>query len=825
MPGIVKIAFLADVGAAKVGLTQFASDVDGTVGKVGKSWAGLKDKLKLGALAGAAALGAGLAEGLDFGAAQSKLKAQLGLAGADAEKIGKAAGDLYKGGFGESVESAGDTIKAAFQNGIVGIKSTREEIVGVGQDIENYIVLSGEDATKTTEAVAQILKNKLAPNAKAAFDLLVRGQQLGVNKAEDLLDTFNEYSTEFRQLGLDGPKALGLLSQGLQAGARDADTVADALKEFAIRAKDGSATTVDGFKSIGLNAKAMQKVFAAGGPAAAAGLDQVLDKLRLVKDPAEQSRIAVELFGTKAEDLQAALFALDPSKAVKGLGDLAGASDRAGATLNDNAKARLTSFTRTLKLNVVDFLGTKVIPKVEEWGNAFKDKVQPKLDVFVDRTLPKVKTGIETVTTFIADNKQEFLDLGANAADLAVNVGDKLAPALERLGPPLKVLGEIDLTNAIGALTSLNQLLDGKGVDGGKSGLADKFKQVIDVTSKLDPTTPVKQFLGRFIGTFVTSFASDGTVRAAVGSWMLRNFDNLIAFLPFGSLINAGLMAGKKVSDGLFGATPTAAATARRFMSGLGGVIQSANPIGLLTNQGLLAGRAIGGGLGGAAGFIGGKAKGIMQFLGRAVVNASPVGPIVAMASALGKDLVGGLAKGVTGSVGIALSAVRSIPGRLAANGGNWGGALIGAGKQVIAGLVSGIRSAIPDVHSILSSVTSIIPSWKGPLDKDKVLLRPAGQAIMGGLIGGIESQLPDLKRSLFGVSAGIESGLSAKPTVELSATASLAARAASVGAAAGQVVVNVYALAGGPEVGRAAVDAIREYERFNGAAWRAVPA
>ncbi|WP_225855252.1 hypothetical protein [Micromonospora noduli] len=47
-----------------------------------------------------------------------------------------------------------------------------------------------------------------------------------------------------------------------------------------------------------------------------------------MKDPVEQRAAAVALFGTKAEDLGDALYALDPSTAMAGLGDLAGATQR-----------------------------------------------------------------------------------------------------------------------------------------------------------------------------------------------------------------------------------------------------------------------------------------------------------------------------------------------------------------------------------------------------------------------------------------------------------------------------------------------------------------
>jgi hypothetical protein len=54
----------------------------------------------------------------------------------------------------------------------------------------------------------------------------------------------------------------------------------------------------------------------------------VLDRLRAIKDPVKQSQAAVQLFGTQAEDLGKALYALDPSKAAAGMNKVAGAARR-----------------------------------------------------------------------------------------------------------------------------------------------------------------------------------------------------------------------------------------------------------------------------------------------------------------------------------------------------------------------------------------------------------------------------------------------------------------------------------------------------------------
>jgi hypothetical protein len=142
--------------------------------------------------------------------------------------------------------------------------------------------------------------------------------------------------------------------------------VADAIKEFSIRAIDGSATTIDGFKSIGLNADTMRAKIAAGGPTAKEALGQTLDKLREIEDPAKRAAAATELFGTQAEDMGQALYDLDVNTAVDGLGQVDGAAKKAGDQMSDTASNNIKKFQRALTQSVVNVIGDDVIPALTD---------------------------------------------------------------------------------------------------------------------------------------------------------------------------------------------------------------------------------------------------------------------------------------------------------------------------------------------------------------------------------------------------------------------------------------------------------------------------
>ncbi|MGW3932852.1 phage tail tape measure protein [Streptomyces microflavus] len=349
---------------------RLGDEVAGGADDAGSSLGGLAEKF--GGLAGAAgiAVGAGLfagiKEAMDRESGNDLLAAQLGANPSEAKRLGEAAGGIYSSGWGESVADANTALKALWQQGLVPAGATAAEMTKIGKSAMDVANVLGEEVGPTANAVGTMMKNGLAKNADEAMDVLVAGTQRGANKAEDLLDTFNEYSVQFKKVGLDGKTSMGLIQQGLQGGARDADTVADAIKEFSIRAIDGSATTVDGFKSIGLNADDMRDKIAAGGPAAQQALGLTLNKLRAIKDPAERSAAAVNLFGTKAEDMGESLYSLNVDTAVDALGKVDGAAKRAGDTMHDNASQKITAFWRGLQTLGVDVIGGTVLPVLDD---------------------------------------------------------------------------------------------------------------------------------------------------------------------------------------------------------------------------------------------------------------------------------------------------------------------------------------------------------------------------------------------------------------------------------------------------------------------------
>jgi hypothetical protein len=121
-------------------------------------------------------------------------------------------------------------------------------------------------------------------------------------RGEDWAETLNEYPRYFKALGLSADDMFRVVKAGMDSGARDTDAVADSFKELGIRIIDQTAGTGEALKRLGLDAAAIPKQLAEGGPVAREALDTVIDRLREMKDPLERNRLGVLLMGSQWED-------------------------------------------------------------------------------------------------------------------------------------------------------------------------------------------------------------------------------------------------------------------------------------------------------------------------------------------------------------------------------------------------------------------------------------------------------------------------------------------------------------------------------------------
>ncbi|WP_105567125.1 phage tail tape measure protein [Microbacterium halophytorum] len=353
----------------------------------------------------------GFTDGLQQEVTRDQLKALTGIDEATARRFAVAAGEAYSLTFGESIEANMDTSRLALQFNILDEDATQRQAQKTIEGLTGISEVLGEEVRPIAAAVSTMLATGVVKSASEAYDVLATGAREGVNRNEDLLDTFTEYPALFDKLGLSGQEALGLVNQGMQAGARNSDLAADALKEFQIRATDASEASAEGFELLGLNAEEMTAKIARGGDDARDGLAQVLDGLRDMEDPVARNQAAIALFGTQAEDLGEALFAMDLSTAVDELDGVTGAAQRMFDTLKDNDATKMEAAKRNIQVAVEGIQGAL--------ANAFSDP----LGDFADW----VSTNRGPLMSFLGD-------LVNGAFDIGVGFLESLAGATEGIG-------------------------------------------------------------------------------------------------------------------------------------------------------------------------------------------------------------------------------------------------------------------------------------------------------------------------------------------------------------------------------------------------------
>ena len=298
-------------------VVSFAGTIDPSLGKAMDNVAGHLDKVNWKAVAVGAAVGgiavatgkavveAGkyLAElGDDYNKAMNQLSASTGATGDELDALGESVKNIYAQNLGEDFNDVAEGL-AATQKASDLAGEALEQATAAGfvlRDTFDY------DISESARAASALMKN-FNISAEEAYGLIATGAQNGADKNGDLLDTLNEYSAQFAALGLSADQFMGSLVEGADAGLFSIDKVADAVKEFNIRAKDGSDSSAEAFKGLGLNSDKMFAAFAAGGETAQAAFFDTVEALNKLEDPLERNEIGVALFGSQFEDLEAGI--------------------------------------------------------------------------------------------------------------------------------------------------------------------------------------------------------------------------------------------------------------------------------------------------------------------------------------------------------------------------------------------------------------------------------------------------------------------------------------------------------------------------------------
>lgn len=478
--------------------------------------------------AGLAAMGTGaiaatkyLADlGGEWQTATNQMASATGAAGEELENLRDVMENVYADNFGEDVADVADAVALVDRN------MANLDKNGLTNATEGALALRDAfeyDVAESTRAAEAIRKN-FGSSAEEAFSLIAAGAQNGLDYSGELIDTINEYSSQFSKLGFTADGMFNLLQSGADSTAWNLDKVGDAIKEFSIRAIDGSDTTVAAFKDLGYNAEEIMATFAAGGEGANEAFFDVINTLLDVDDQVKRDALGVALFGTMWEDL-----------GVEAMEAMAGASQAAYDT--EGALEQINQ----VRYNDLD-------SALQGIGRQMEVSLLPAADAVYQSlmdNMPEITEAMEEVSPVIAEIAEDFADWAGGAisdglpvlvdgikdfADWAGKAYDKAQPLLsflwEHKGTVLAVAAALRVLGpAIGAVTmAMSMYSKGKG-----------FVALLQQSGKITQITGAfKAFGSALMGPLGIIIA----VAAAI-ALLYKNWDTVKAWLVnFGNTVN-----------------------------------------------------------------------------------------------------------------------------------------------------------------------------------------------------------------------------------------------------------------------------------------------
>ena len=478
--------------------------------------------------AGLAAMGTGaiaatkyLADlGGEWQTATNQVAASTGAAGKELEGLRDVMEDVYAANYGDSVADVGDAVAMVNRNMANldqnGLTAATEGALAL-RDAFEY------DVAESTRAAEAIRKN-FGSSAEEAFSLIAAGAQNGLDYSGELIDTINEYSSQFAKLGFDADGMFNILQAGADGTAWNLDKVGDAIKEFSIRAIDGSDSTVEAFTSLGYNAENIMATFAAGGEEANKAFFDVINTLMAVDDQVERDALGVALFGTMWEDL-----------GTEAMEAMAGASQAAYDT--EGALEKINQ----VKYNDLD-------SAIQGIGRQMEVALLPAADAVYQSlmdSMPEITEAMEEVSPVIAEIAGDFADWAGGAisdglpvlvdgirdfANWAGKAYEKAKPFLsflwEHKGTVLAVAAALRVLGpAIGAVTTAMNAFK----------TAKTFMALLQSSGKIAQVTAAFQ---RF-GSILTGPLGIIIAVAAAIALLYKNWDTVKAWLVnFGNTVN-----------------------------------------------------------------------------------------------------------------------------------------------------------------------------------------------------------------------------------------------------------------------------------------------
>lgn len=418
------------------------------------------------------------------------LQAKIGASDDAMRKYADVAKDVFENGWGDSLADVTESI-GTITNMLGDLDEA--ELRNVTEGAMTLRDVFGWDVKESIRA-ANSLMDQFGITSDEAFNLMIQGARNGLDQNDDLLDTINEYSVQFKDAGYSADDMFNMLKNGAETGTWSVDKLGDAVKEYNIRMSDGTVIEYinKNAEALGLTAdqaEQLSKKLAESGGSGQEAMKAILDGILSIEDPTERYKAGVGAFGTMWEDLgENAIKALFDTR-----GEITATNDALGQVKSDaydNLATSVTKLGREMKSSILDPIVENIEPVIKglvDWAVDNMDDLAPLIS--------GVAVALGVVTAAIIAAKIATIAL---TAAMAVN--------------PLFLIATLIIAAIMGVAAAISSVAKASDVSGPKiKANAEAVTAFSDALSDAKPniidTTKVLSTFGRTVSEIDTAVA------------------------------------------------------------------------------------------------------------------------------------------------------------------------------------------------------------------------------------------------------------------------------------------------------------------------------
>ena len=407
--------------------------------------------------------------------AYNNFRAKTGASAAEMKGFEKQIDELYKSGFGDSMNDVASAMAEVKQ------QTKETDPTALKEMTENAIALRdtfGYDVKEQLRAV-NMLMDQFGISSEEAFNLITQGAQNGLDKNGDLLDTINEYGVHYKQLGYSADDFFNSLASGTDAGTFSVDKLGDSVKEFGIKAKDTSKTSQEGFELLGYSAGTSKEE-----------IDKTKVKIGELEKKLKYAKMEQEGFNKKTSDLtkiknadKIKEYSSELEQAKNKLKNMKSEGEKTKGSINELQKSFAEGGEKAQEATkeVMDKL-LKMKDKVKQnqagvalFGTMWEDLGVEGVKALMktNGSMKKTKKSMEEIKKVKYDDvKSRFKELGRTVQmDLLLPMAEKLLPKIEGF--------------ATKAIDHMDEIIASVKVGGAILGTAFAAKKIVDVVSAI----------------------------------------------------------------------------------------------------------------------------------------------------------------------------------------------------------------------------------------------------------------------------------------------------------------------------------------------------